>query len=63
MSSVIESKVRIQKENFSVSDEIEAMKVADAEAAQTQKMLEMAQQGAEVAKTVSDVDMGEVVDA
>ena len=41
-------------------DEVEAMKAADAEAAQTQKMLEMAQGAADVAKTVSDVDMGEV---
>jgi len=40
-------------------DEVEAMKATDEQAAQTQQMLEMAQQGADIAKTAGDVEGNE----
>lgn len=40
-------------------EEVEERKMVDAQAVQTQQMLEMAQQGADVAKTVSDAGMNE----
>ncbi len=42
-------------------DEVEAMKAQDAQAAETQQMLGMAQQGAEVAKTASDIQIPEEI--